>query len=208
VDVPSDSAAEPLSGIEQAWPVKSDIDLPNVSAGQPSPRMPRAASPLTETAPVCGVCQSPVFNDDQKTVCPICGVSYHPECWEQNRGCSSQDCPQQGILNTGSGAGESAAGHPSGEADGYAGAAVSDSAARGGKWLAAVFIGTLVGLLGFGLPPLVVAIADLVSFVRTRPQPAALRIATMLLALGGAFLGLCASMQWWLKQPIIALPGL
>jgi predicted RNA-binding Zn-ribbon protein involved in translation (DUF1610 family) len=46
------------------------------------------------TEPLCPYCQSTLAEGDARTPCPECGAHYHPECWEENGGCSVYGCKQ------------------------------------------------------------------------------------------------------------------
>jgi uncharacterized Zn finger protein (UPF0148 family) len=46
----------------------------------------------------CPYCQSPVKRNEATVVCPECGISHHPECWEENEGCTTFGCRNQKIL--------------------------------------------------------------------------------------------------------------
>ena len=55
---------------------------------------------MTKTGnPICPVCGTPVESGDDKIVCPSCKVTFHQECWQDNKGCSTYGCKQVNILN-------------------------------------------------------------------------------------------------------------
>lgn len=42
----------------------------------------------------CAVCQTPFAPGEKAVVCPSCRAPYHPECWQENRGCAIYGCPK------------------------------------------------------------------------------------------------------------------
>lgn len=70
---------------------------PRILAQEPPGRSVSSESSTQETT--CGACQSPIGPNEQTTSCPECGVSFHANCWLENRGCSSYGCKQVGILD-------------------------------------------------------------------------------------------------------------
>lgn len=41
---------------------------------------------------VCPYCQTPVAASAQFVTCPACRTPYHPDCWQENRGCAVYGC--------------------------------------------------------------------------------------------------------------------
>jgi hypothetical protein len=66
-------------------------------AAPPPPAKPKF-TPLKATR-TCGICQSGILFNERTTTCPACGLTFHAECWVENRGCSAYGCPQVGILD-------------------------------------------------------------------------------------------------------------
>lgn len=48
---------------------------------------------------MCSICQSPIGDSAAIQKCPSCGLSFHQECWTENRGCSAYGCSQVGALD-------------------------------------------------------------------------------------------------------------
>jgi hypothetical protein len=65
------------------------VDRESLSRPQPPPRV---------RARECGICQSAIEPGEQTHKCPSCGLSFHVECWEENRGCSAYGCNQVNAL--------------------------------------------------------------------------------------------------------------
>ena len=49
--------------------------------------------------PICPVCSTPVESADVRTVCTSCKVTFHQECWQENKGCATYGCNQVNALN-------------------------------------------------------------------------------------------------------------
>ena len=41
---------------------------------------------------MCSICGTEVAPTDERHVCPDCGLVYHEDCWQENRGCANQGC--------------------------------------------------------------------------------------------------------------------
>src|SRR3954447_19166442 len=42
----------------------------------------------------CPICQTQVVRGESVIACPACELSYHEECWEENRGCGAYGCAE------------------------------------------------------------------------------------------------------------------
>jgi hypothetical protein len=49
----------------------------------------------------CAVCQCSLLPDDDRTLCPECGLPHHTDCWNENFGCSAYGCGQVNALKPG-----------------------------------------------------------------------------------------------------------
>jgi len=58
---------------------------------------PAAESCITNDA-TCAVCQCSLLLDDERTLCPACGLPHHTDCWRENFGCSAYGCSQVNTL--------------------------------------------------------------------------------------------------------------
>jgi hypothetical protein len=50
-------------------------------------------------AHTCSICQWKIDPTDEQHTCPSCGLVFHTECWNDNRGCSAYGCPQVNALD-------------------------------------------------------------------------------------------------------------
>lgn len=159
------------------------------------PKVPEKAR--TET--LCGACQSSIGLLEETTRCPDCGVAFHANCWVENRGCSSYGCKQVGILDPHPEDSEKMASDPP-TADPH----TADSAVQ---WeylpLALALVGSVIGVLSFGIPALLAGVA---IFIFRWRNPAAvhrrLMIAAWIVCLAMAMAGFAISWYWWLSGPV------
>jgi len=47
----------------------------------------------------CSICQTPMEPRDDRAACPACGLTFHADCYTENRGCSAYGCSQVGVLD-------------------------------------------------------------------------------------------------------------
>jgi hypothetical protein len=43
-------------------------------------------------SPICPYCLSPIEENEEFILCPVCGVAHHAECWRMNGKCSVYGC--------------------------------------------------------------------------------------------------------------------
>jgi hypothetical protein len=41
---------------------------------------------------ICPLCQSEISSNEGITICPVCGMPHHTECWNYNKGCTVYGC--------------------------------------------------------------------------------------------------------------------
>ncbi len=41
---------------------------------------------------ICLICQSPIGEDEAKSLCSSCNNAYHSDCWTENKGCAVYGC--------------------------------------------------------------------------------------------------------------------
>lgn len=209
-------AREPDLGAEPAW-LGDGAPAVQPPPGAPPPVAKRAAKEV-----LCGACQSAIDPDELMTRCPDCGVSFHPECWAENRGCSSYGCKQVGVLDAEMAAAEESAGTDDLEFEPVVRRAASPEVvtaeAESGlavpskppiEWdyllLPLALVGALLGLVAFGIPAALAGVATVVyrRRVRSIAHPRMLD-ASMIISLAAVVAGLVFSWYWWLGGPTVA----
>ncbi|HEX4124237.1 MAG TPA: FHA domain-containing protein [Tepidisphaeraceae bacterium] len=158
---------------------------------------PSVATPMTAAKLVCGICQSPLLENEPQHACPSCAIPFHTDCWTENRGCSSYGCSQVNILH---GAKDQEPPQSGGLMD--HGAAADDFAAPPAPplpWefliLAGAVIGTVLGAWTFGLPALAAAIAAIFGLRKPSHHRAVLLLALAFAAIG-TVAGVAISYNW------------
>ena len=48
----------------------------------------------------CAFCGTSINDEEISAICPSCGIEYHDECWEENKGCATYGCEYTGCLDT------------------------------------------------------------------------------------------------------------
>ena len=175
-------------------------------------------SPVTEAQPqteaLCGACQSPISLLEESYKCPECGVRFHAECWVENRGCSSYGCKQVGILDPHRDEPKAAPDPATAEAllepAPPLNAALEATAPI--EWdylfLPVSLLAALLGVLSFGVPPLLVAGSIMLYRLRRRHiRHRRLLTVSLLLSLLAAVAGLGISWYWWLVVPSADSPA-
>lgn len=135
--------------------------------------------------------------------CPECGVTFHADCWTENRGCSSYGCSQVGVL-------DKTVREPI-FAQEIPFPAIEDvNEPRRIAWEYLLLPGSLVaaavGALTFGVPAVLVLIGigwawPKISLTSRRDLVIWAAVVSLLGALGGAWF----SWYWWLAPPAIAV---
>lgn len=64
-----------------------------------TPAKPASSDQALGMEVVCSVCQCPLLSGETIIECPECGLTFHEECWTENKGCSAYGCKQVGILD-------------------------------------------------------------------------------------------------------------
>ena len=155
--------------------------LPEAPAKEEKPReRPKLA--------MCGICQSAIGADEPMKLCAECGLTYHADCWAENRGCASYGCSQVGALE------------PPGTT------AVKDvdvaELIEPFPWefllLGASVVALVAGALAFGLPSGLLGVFTLWVGVRRRLKRWPMLAACGALCLVGLVVGLEFSKFWWL----------
>lgn len=153
----------------------------------------------------CSICQWEIAADQLEHVCSNCGLHFHAECWDENRGCSAYGCSQVGSLDHDAHATpvhppataiEEEVGHPP----------PLEATARfpwefallGASAIAAVF-----GLLLFGAVSIIVGVAAVIYFRRNYHMARkSVMYITISICVIGLFAGLVASQVFWLGRQL------
>jgi len=58
-------------------------------------------TPVEDTLKVCPVCCTEIekYDSGSLTLCQDCKMTYHKDCWIDNKGCATYGCPSAGSLN-------------------------------------------------------------------------------------------------------------
>lgn len=195
---------------------------PTVPMGATAPVAARGAIARSSQGSVvlgqlCSICQTEIREAEATTSCDECRLPFHVECWEENLGCSAYGCsnvnalrpaPELRVSNPAPVPGRasvpgSTAMLGSTAMPGSAASHVGGSAAGDIPWeyvfLAASCLGTLVGLLCFGIAPLVTGLAAVVYSVQQKDKktPPILIVGIAMSAIG-FFVGLFISSKlYW-----------
>jgi hypothetical protein len=156
-------------------------------------RRKSAAVAEPSSVKTCSICQWTIDPaSDETAACPDCGLTFHAECWTENLGCSSYGCAQVNAL---------APKEDKALAEG-ADVLVVEPSAPAAAWdtilLAASVTASLIGVLLFGVPALIVVGA--IAFYIFRGDGLRRRTVIALasaVALAGSIVGVAMSYWWW-----------
>lgn len=161
---------------------------------------------------VCSICQWEIAADQAQHICPNCGLVFHDECWQENRGCSAYGCSQVGVLDRRDDDAtvdlpapfgrEEEIGHPPMHPRG-SGAFPWEFAFLGGSILFA-----LLGLLLFGTLSIVAGVAAVIYYLRHRDSIHKIAMfSAIAICVVGLFAGLIASQVWWMGRTLESFIG-
>jgi len=74
--------------------------VPQISFSR-TPAVDSVAESCIANEATCAVCQCSLLPDDDRTLCPECGLPHHTDCWNENFGCSAYGCSQVNALKPG-----------------------------------------------------------------------------------------------------------
>jgi hypothetical protein len=140
---------------------------------------------------ICSICQTSMEATEERTACPSCGLTFHADCWVENRGCSAYGCPEVNALDR--------------EADAQVKQIDPEElefepepAGRIEIILLPVsLLAGAVGLVSFGAPAVAALIASILCWNKARNR--AWLWASMAIALAGTVAGVAASKAIWLS---------
>lgn len=177
---------------------------PSLFDPPPPAVQPRQGGTLArvETHTFCGACQSQISVLEQVTHCPECGVTFHADCWTENRGCSSYGCPQVGVLDRG--AGQEALASQAVQAPAANAAVERPRVAWEYLLLPGSFFAAALSVLCFGIPAVIVLIGigwawPRIGMTTHRNLVVWAAIVSLVGAVGGAWF----SWYWWLAGPAL-----
>ena len=153
------------------------------------------------TRQLCSICQTPIQTGDLSTICDECHLPFHVECWEENLGCSTYGCPNVNALRAGP---DIQINSPPPLPSRFP-ATARDNPPRGQSdipWehvlLAASALGTLLGLLCFGVFALMAGAVAVLYFVASgKGQPGGILAASLAVSLIGFIAGVAMSVSFW-----------
>ena len=155
----------------------------------PQTKRVRPATP-TRSRPKCAVCHSTIEVGEDMTACPDCHTGYHTDCWLENYGCATYGCTQVNALKPAAVVEEEAKA-----------AAVASTETQPPKastpWelilLAASLVGTLVGMLCFGISAAIVGLVMGVVLAKGKIRHHGIFAAAMIVSALGILVGLAVS---------------
>lgn len=203
-------------------PPVDDDDEPQSAKTVSGVKVVGANTSTEEKKATCNVCQWPIEKDERMIECKSCKHTFHAECWKENKGCASYGCDQVNILSKpkrpsvptanlsavastpGATAGIETQAQPI--ADEAIGQIIHEEpAVRAFAWdhalLAMAVMGSLLGILAFGVPAAVVAVVTLGRMVLAKHDSRLLLLLTFAICLLGAIAGVSVSQLWFLNKP-------
>jgi pSer/pThr/pTyr-binding forkhead associated (FHA) protein len=182
---------------------------PRTVAAKPFAARPASNRPASPTAVaakpaptrLCSICQWAIEAADSQASCPSCHLTFHSECWEENKGCSAYGCASVAAL-------EDPAMEPQAVA---AEAAVEEHHERFPvefAMLGGSVICSLIGLLAFGVPSALLAVCTSAYWVAQRRRGESLKNGIVAAAMAMCITGICAGLWFsairWLHRPLAA----
>lgn len=135
----------------------------------------------------CGICHTPIAENEPLATCPSCGLAFHADCWKSNWGCSAYGCAQVNALA------------PPGSDKPKV---VAEIAADPLPWDYLLLGGSIVSLplslFLFGVPSMLVGAGAMAMGWRGQSRRRGILILSCAFALVGLVLGVELSYFWWL----------
>lgn len=173
------------------------------------PKCRRTVDLIDPDAPVksiCSICQWEISGNQARHVCPNCGLIFHEECWQENRGCSAYGCSQVGVLDRRDDEAtvdlpapfliDEEVGHPPMQS--YQHRFPWEFAILGGSIVLA-----LLGLLLFGGLSIITGTVAVIFYLRHRRSTHRFAIfAAIAVSVLGLLTGLVVSQIWWMGRSL------
>jgi len=195
---PDQSAAEAREGILLQCSCGARLWVPEERIGSAGRCRQCGAEVALAQSQVCSICHWEMLADAQKKTCPECGLTFHAECWQANRGCSAYGCSQVNVLRVSDELAEP------GTPDTQESAVFHDEADRV-TWedslLVAALAASLISLIAFGVPSLLVAATAIAFMLQSRKSDTGRSPRVTLciaISIVGLLAGIAASGYWWL----------
>jgi hypothetical protein len=158
-----------------------------------SPDKARSSAPGPSRT--CSICQWKLEPTDTQHTCPACGLVFHQDCWNENRGCSAYGCSQVNILDKPEEVTEvmEEIGHP-------------PMLIQQVKFpwefsfLGISVIASLISIITFGIPALAsMLLSGIYLLKHGRKTRVPILLAAMGVSLVGLIAGVAVSCIWWLN---------
>jgi hypothetical protein len=166
-----------------------------------SPKVNLKAAAATAAARQCSICQWVIEPTDEQTTCPTCGLTFHAECWQENKGCSAYGCASVDALLDPETKPQPA----------VAEAAIEEPPERFPiefAMLGGSVICSLISVLAFGVPSALLAVLTSAYWVIQRRKGESLRNGIVAAAMAMCITGVCAGLWFsavrWLHRPLAA----
>jgi predicted RNA-binding Zn-ribbon protein involved in translation (DUF1610 family) len=168
------------------------------TAAKPSASVP---SPVKAAARQCSICQWVIEPTDAEHACPTCGLTFHSECWEANKGCSAYGCASVEVLA-----------EPAPEPEPVAAVEhveeVPERFPVEFAMLGGSVICSVIGLITFGVPAAMLAVGTSVYWITHRRRGESFRHGIVAAAMALCITGICAGLWFsafrWLHRPLAA----
>jgi hypothetical protein len=200
----TDAASIRPSLFQNRAPVRM-IESPAPGAREEPAIVPIAELTAAVRTETCSICRHAMAAAEATTACPSCGLTFHVDCWKENFGCSAYGCDQVNVLKPA-------------DAENEADAPVSppltiptaeeDADAEGFPWeflfLAMSVVGSLLGALAYGVPPLIGAGGTAIYLAGFKPsrRRRGIAVISLLVCLLGIAGGVYLSYLFWNGWPI------
>ncbi|HEX8525122.1 MAG TPA: FHA domain-containing protein [Tepidisphaeraceae bacterium] len=159
-----------------------------VSAAAVAPEKPSLSLRSEPKLVMCAICQSRIDTGEQMTTCSECHLTFHEECWAENKGCAAYGCGNVNVL-------ASPESVPVKQVDERE---LVDPFPWEFLLLGASVVSLVAGALAFGVPSAVLGLATLIVAVHKRLRRWPLLATCCAMCFIGLIVGIEFSKFWWL----------